>query len=104
MIDEILQRLNLKYEDLNSEERETLYSWMDALQKNRVTVGNIKKYIKGMKESVENELTKAKIGSKQDLFLKARLRNYLLLEAFLSTPEKAQEAIEKMLSGVASRK
>ena len=33
MIDEILSKLNLKYEDLNTSERETLNGWLDSLQK-----------------------------------------------------------------------
>jgi len=102
MIDNLLERFNLKYEDLNAVERETINSWIEALEKSRVTTTKIKEYISAMRSGVEQELTKTSNNNKQDLFLKARLRNYMLIEAFLTTPERAKEQLEKALSGIAS--
>lgn len=104
MIDEILTKLNLKYEDLTVQERETLNGWMDLLQKGSVSVEKIKEYIKAMKESVENELTSVGHNNKQDIFLKARLRNYIMLDSFLSTPEKAKASLERALAGIVAKK
>ncbi len=103
MIDELLTKVNLKYEDLNSSEKETLNVWMEALQKGQLSVEKIKEYISAMREAVENEVAKSDLGSKQDLFLKARLRNYLLLESFLSTPAKAKEQIENAISSMTKK-
>jgi len=100
MIEELLQRTGLKYEDLNKAERETLDSWMQSLSKNELTLAGVKSYIVSMRDSVEQELTQVGHNSKQDIFLKARLRNYMLLEGFLSTPERAKQAIEKAISGI----
>lgn len=99
-IDQILEKVGLKYEDLSSLEKETLNTWMDALQKGQVSVETIREYISSMKDAVEGELTKSDLGTKQDIFLKARLRNYMLLESFLTTPEKAKEQIENAVSGL----
>jgi len=104
MVDEILKRFGLKYDDLKPAERETLHSWMEALNKNKLTLEGVKTYVSSMRDSVEAELTKTSLNSKEDIFLKARLRNYLLLEAFLSTPEKAKQALEKTIAGLASPK
>ena len=104
MINEILERVGLKYNDLNSAERETLQTWTESLDKNKLTLADVKKHIPAMRDAVERDLTKAKLGSKQDLFLKARLRNYMLLEAFLSTPEKAKEALERAMAGMVRKK
>ena len=104
VMDDILQRFGLKYEDLAVPEREVLESWMSDLQKNQLTVDKIKKYIASMRDSVEIELTKVGHESKQDLFLKARLRNYLLIEAFLATPERARQAIERSLMNIPTKK
>lgn len=103
MIDELLQKIGLKYEDLNSAERETLNTWLEALNKSQLSLEGIKTYISSMREAVEQELTKTDHNSKQDLFLKARLRNYMLLEAFLSTPEKARKAVDRAIAGIANR-
>ena len=100
-MDEILEKLGLKYDDLNSMERETLHSWMEAINKNVLTVDTIKKYLAQMRDGVEQELIKTENGTKQDIFLKARLRNYMLLEAFLASPERAKEAMAKALAGIA---
>lgn len=104
VIDDLLEKTGLKYEDLNSSEKETLNTWMEVLQKGQVSVEKIKEYITSMKEAVEQDLSKSNLGSKQDLFLKARLRNYMLLDAFMSTPEKAKQQIENAISGMIGRK
>lgn len=100
MLDEILEKFGLKYEDLKPLEKETLFSWMEALKKNELTVEKVKDYIAAMRDTVEQELTQVGHNSKQDLFLKARLRNYMLLEAYLSTPDRAKKMIERQLSGL----
>ena len=103
LIDKLLEKSGLKYDDLHIDERETLNTWMDALQKGQLSVPRVKGYITSMKEAVEKELCKHDLGSKQDLFLKARLRNYMLMEAFLSTPERAQQQIEDAIGGIVGR-
>lgn len=102
MMDELLKRFNLKYDDLTAAERETLGTWLEALDKNQITLESVKTYIASMRDSVEQELTKTGHNHKQDIFLKARLRNYMLLEAYLSTPEKARKALERSMAGLAS--
>jgi hypothetical protein len=104
MFNELLEKLGLTFDDLKPVERETLYSWQEAMSKNELTLEKVKIYINAMKSSVEQELTDTKHNTKEDLFLKARLRNYLLLEALLTSPEKAKEAIERQLAGIIPRK
>ena len=104
MIDKILEKIGIKFEDLSVDEKDTLYKWIDDLEKNKLTIEGIRGYIASMKASVENELTKIGHESKQDIFLKARLRNYMLLEDFLSKPKKAKQAIEKALAGIINKK
>jgi hypothetical protein len=100
MMNEILERWGIKYEDLNTAERETLNKMLEDLSKTQLTLDKVRDYISNMKDSVEQELTKTGLNSKQDLFLKARLRNYMLLEAFLSTPERAKKALEQAMTGL----
>jgi hypothetical protein len=102
MINQILEKVGLKYEDLNAVERETLSEWSEVLSKGSLSVDNVKTHIKSMRESVEKDLTVSDLNSKQDLLLKARLRNYMLLEAYLSTPEKAKQAIDRAIAGIVS--
>jgi hypothetical protein len=99
-MDDLLKKYGLKYEDLNSMERETYNTRLNDIQKSALSIEKIKDYIKTMKESVEQELTKIGHESKQDIFLKARLRNYMLLEAFLDTPNRLKNQLEQMVSGM----
>lgn len=99
VMDDILQRYNLKYEDLNSAERDQLHQWMEDLSKNELTIAKVRTYIQNMRDTVEIELSKVDNGSKQDTLLKARLRNYLLLDSFLTSPEKAKSAVDRALKG-----
>lgn len=103
MIDELLEKAGLKYEDLNAVEKETLNTWMDALQQGQASVEKIKEYVVSMKEGVEVELSKCDLGSKQDIFLKARLRNYSLLVGFLTSPERAKQQMESAIRGMIKR-
>lgn len=97
-MDKLLEKYGLSYSDLSSAEKETYQSWLQSLEVNEITVDKVREYIMAMKEVVEQELTQTSHNSTQDVFLKARLRNYVLLEGFLSSPEKARKAIELQLS------
>lgn len=99
-MDSLLDKFNLKYEDLKPAEQETLHLMLSDLKKNELTVMSIREYITKMKMGVEEELTKVGHETRQDIYLKARLRNYILLEAFLVSPEQAQKEIEKALAGI----
>lgn len=99
-MDELLKKFNLKYEDLNVAEVETLTGWLTAAQESNLTTDKVRDYIRAMKHAVEEELTKYDLGSKQDLFLKARLRNYILLDAFLTSPEIARKRLEAALGNI----
>lgn len=102
--DDILKKYGLKYEDLNAIERESLNKMVTSLGDSVITVEKIKEYIAVMRDSVEQELTKTDNNTKQDIFLKARLRNYMLLDAFLKTPEKAKAQLERAISGITTKR
>lgn len=111
MFNEILERVNLKYEDLNQAEKETLDKWMSQLQQKTVTLATVQENIKSMRYAVEKELIDEpefnyififRVQNRKQILLKARLRNYMLLEALLDSPKKAQEALDQALSTIAS--
>lgn len=113
MIDELLSKAGLKYSDLNPTEKETFNSMLDMLNKSQLTPETLKSYISRMKNTVEEELSKEpeyirififKFRNDKNILLKARLRNYLLLEAFLDTPKKAKEALERAIAGMIPKK
>lgn len=104
MFENLLEKFNLKYEDLSTEEIATLTTWVNALQQGSLSTDKLKDFISSMKYSVENELSKVGHDSKQDIYLKARLRNLMLLEAFMSSPEKAKARLDQAIAGIVGKK
>jgi len=105
MMNSILERIGLKYDDLSKEEEKTLHGWLEKLEGKELTVSSVRDYIIAMRRSVDEEVSKTSHNSKQDLFLKARLRNYILLESFLDSQGKTKKMLERTIAGlVASRK
>lgn len=104
-MDEILESMGfkLKYDELKKQERETLHEWLAKLQRSELKLDDIRGYIKSMRTSVEQELTKTTNTKEEDYLLKARLRNYMLFDAFLDAPERAKRALEKAMEGVAAK-
>lgn len=109
MLSNLLEKAGIKYEDLNPTERETLSQWHKLLADKVLTVGNVKEYVEQLIRAVEQELADVKESTslwsflfrrKQDIYLKARLKNYLILHDFLTGPEKARKYIEQSLQNI----
>jgi len=108
-MDDILKKFNLKMDDLSSAERDILFGWVEALQQNKMTVSKVKDYITSMKVALEEKLADEpefvrvfifSVPNRNQIFMKARLRNYIMLEAFLESPEKAKIAVEKAVANI----
>lgn len=107
MVDELLKKYGVKYEDLTPAELETFNVMVSALQQTQLTVETIKESIQVAKSSVEQEIAQTPsnffmwlFGWKREFVLKARLKNYLLLEQLLTSPEKAKKALEQSLKNI----
>lgn len=101
MIDEILKKFGVKsYGDLTDDERGVFDKWMEVLQRKELTIGDIRGFIAKARDIVEDKLTETTHNKNEDIFLKARLKNYRLIDAFLSSPEKAKEEVNKQISSI----
>ena len=105
-VDDILTKLGHKVEDLDAEEMEIYNQWdaqlTDAAR--GVSIEDVKNYVDQLKDVVETKLTEIKHDSKEDLFLKARLKNLLLLDALLSSPEKKRKVVERQIRNMQAKK
>lgn len=98
-----LEDKGINIETLNAAEKETYFNMLSEVQKAQMTPEKLKDYIHDMRGAVENELIKTDLDSNQDLFLKARLKNYILLESFLDSPARAKQTLESMIAGVVNK-
>ncbi len=122
-IDNLLSKRGVKFEQLTEEEQETLNKWITDINRGQINVAAVRDYIIKMRDSVAQALSDLQetpsswlsllclllplVGiirkwyfDQKRVALTSRLRNYVLLEAFLSTPEKAKAALEKAMDGL----
>lgn len=94
---------------LNAEEKQTYFSMLETVKSAQLTPEKLKEYITSMRQAVTKELVDEpefnyififKVPNRKQILLKARLQNYMLLEAFLDTPRKAEEALEGMIGNI----
>lgn len=100
-IDEYLKKYNVTYDDLEDDEIATLNAQFEVMSASAMTVDKIREFVNNMLATVQIEISKHDLTDKEDMYLKARLRNLTLLAAFITSPEKAKAHLEKMLSNVA---
>jgi hypothetical protein len=109
LLDETLKRLGVEsYSDMTDEEKSTYQGWLRQMSAD-LTVGDVRVHIENMQRAVTIELADEpeyvyskilpflKRPNPKNVHLKARLKNYLLLSAFLATPEQARDALQKNL-------
>lgn len=108
-LDDLLSKSNLRYEDLTQEERKTYEKWLKALESKPISVDDIKANIRFMRESVELALVDEeefrhvlwfKVANRKHVGLKARLKNYILLESFMESKDKAKKTLEARIEGM----
>ena len=126
VIDDILQKIGYKYEDLTIAERETLIQWTQVLDSNQLDVDSVRGFVHSLKQSVQAELETYKqetpgswisllslflpfhglikkwYQDEHKLYLEARLRNLMLIDSFLIGPKKAREALDRAIAGIVS--
>lgn len=99
-MDDLLKMFGVKdltYDQLTPDERATFHAWVDNLKKRTLTLTDIHGYIQQLRDTVENELTKPSLKPRDDIYLKARLRNLMLLDSMLSLPAKAEELLKRQV-------
>ena len=108
----LLDKFQLTEENLNSEERQTLERWIDAARSKEISLDDVRANIGQLITAVERELATLRESTsfwnwlfhhKRDTYLKARLFNYLMLQDFLLSPERAKKFIEQNLSNLANK-
>jgi hypothetical protein len=97
--DAVLERENLKYEDLRPEEKRA-YDKAGS-SSNPISPEEFLEHVKEMIVSVTLELCDTPDtpdSQDKNSKLKARLKNYTVWQAFLETPIKARKAFEKSIA------
>lgn len=108
-ITEELENKGIEIDKMNSEEKQTYFSMLETVQKAQMTPEKLKDYIVSMREAVERDLVNEpsfirvfifKVENPKLIKLQARLQNYILLESFLISPQKAEEQLREMIKSI----
>lgn len=93
ILDNIVEKLG-GYDQLNAAEKETYKEHLKIIEGKTVSFDDTKKFVRTMITVIERDLVNTKENSVESRGLKARLKNFLLLEQFMFSPERAKEALE----------
>lgn len=111
-ISDILKKLHLKYEDLSTSKtnrvdpltglsEKEIYTRMEEIMKEEITVDKIKEFLRGELEKIQAEWDENPENTKEkDLYLKAKSRNYRALLNYIESPELARKKLEEYLEKV----
>ena len=94
ILDDVIEKLG-GYDKLNAAEKETYHEHLKIIEGKVISVSDIKFFVRAMITIIERDLVNTKEGSDESRGLKGRLKNFLLLDQFLFSPERAKEALEK---------
>lgn len=95
-IQEILESAGIKdFDELRDFEKDTYFKMLEVAESGKITLDYVIKAVKAMREKLEFTLATEDLSRRKDLFLKARLKNYILLESIFDKPERAREMLDQ---------
>lgn len=94
----LLEKFNLKYEDLTAEERKTYDEYSKILSQPDVSIDDLKAFIPAQLKRLYSEQNDYRNGKEKDLFLKAQIRNLEMFLAFIQGPEARKQWLEETLN------
>ncbi len=97
-LSKLLEKLNLKYEDLTAEEKKDYEQWSQVLSQPDVSIDDLKKFIPAQLEILEREQNSYENSKEKDLYLKAQIRNLKMIHAFILGPEQRRKWLEDHLN------
>jgi len=114
-MEDFLKKMDLKFDDLRADERDTYLRWLDDISKKQLTLDKVLLHMRAFITAIEKELAKEpefiyqlggliKRENRSNIFMKARLSNYLLIESMLTSPARAKEALQQALGNVKTPK
>jgi len=97
ILDQLVEKLG-GWESLNSEEQALYLEHIKIIEGKAITVEDTRDFVRRMIIIIERLLVDTKENSRESKNLKARLKNFLLLEDFLYSAERAKKSLEKFYS------
>lgn len=97
LLHSLLEKFNLKYEDLTLEEKKTYEQYAETLSQPEIKIEDLKIFIPTQISHLENEQNDYRNSKEKDLFLKAQIRNLKMIHLFILGPEARRKWLEDHL-------
>jgi Mg2+ and Co2+ transporter CorA len=97
MLNELLEKLGLKFEDLKDEERKVYEQWSRVLTKPDTTIEDLKKLLPVELARARKEQNDYTNDTKKDLFYKAYIRLLENLTIMITAPSDQRENLKNQL-------
>lgn len=95
-VQEVLEAAGIKdFDELRDFEKADYFRLLEISEAGKITLEDVKASIKRMREGLEFALATEDLSERKDLFLKARLKCYILLESVFDKPERARQILEQ---------
>jgi len=94
----LLEKLNLKFEDLTAEEKKAYEEYTAVLSQPEVTIDDLKAFLLAQLKRLQSEQNDYRNTEKKDLYLKASIRNLEMIFAFIQGPEARKKWLEETLT------
>lgn len=98
VLNDLLEKIGLKYEDLTIEERKTYDEYSKTLSQPDVTIEDLKSFIPAQLQRLYSQQNDYRNSKEKDLFLKAQIRNLEMFAAFIQGPEARKKWLLETLN------
>ena len=102
ILTEVLNKLHKQYNELSPIAQATYDRWEKILSAGPITIENLKTFLESEKEAIIKDLASSRYETnlREDMFLKARLNDILIILALLESPQKAAVMQESYLKSI----
>jgi 5-bromo-4-chloroindolyl phosphate hydrolysis protein len=97
LLDQLLEKLGLKFENLSKEERATYVEWAKILSKTDITIEDLKKVLPKELERANTELRNYENLPKKQVFYQAYASLLATLTQMIVTPASQRQALQAHL-------
>lgn len=97
LLNRVLGKLGVSYDQLSDEERRTFNMWREALSGRKLTDEDVSRFLNGEYDDAVRKLSSATFNERTDTFLKMKVDFIIKVREFLATPEREKQMVERQI-------
>lgn len=97
ILNKMLGKLGVSYDQLSDEERRTFNAWQDALSGRKLTDDDVARFLDGEYNDAVKKLSSATLNERTDTFLKMKVDFIIKTKEFLATPAREKMMVERQI-------